>query len=180
MKRRHKHNNILRIERSSTHLNGAVFMSDLQKTPKTERTEKEGQDSRDIQWTSHVVYDYESPEFSKRRFEIRFDDVEALRIYSKSVALDKMPNGSSKMTVKFFASREIVEFYSSLDMDKLRHIVLTQYADDGSWSSPVVDGTFVCCNATLNCSTPASADDELVLGFVQYGSVPREKRLFHD
>lgn len=155
-------------------------MSDFQKTKITEQAEKAGQDSRDLQGTSHVVYDYESPEFSKRHFEIRFDDVEVLRLNSKSVVLDKMPNGSSKMTVKFFASSEIVEFYSSLDMDKLRHIVLTQYADDGSWSYPVVDETFVCCQATLHCSTPTSVDDELVLGFVQYGSVQREKRLFHD
>lgn len=157
-------------------------MSDSQRKEQEEKAEKTEQDNSALQGTSHVVYNYELPEFSKTYFEIKVDDIEALRINCKSVTLDKMPNGSSKVTVKFFASREVVAFYISLDMDKLRHLVLTQCADDCSWSYPVVDGTFVCCQATLHCSpsTPHSVNDELVLCFVQYGSVQREKRLFHD
>lgn len=177
MKRRHNPNNISRVELRSTHLNGAVFMSDSQRK---EQEEKAEQDNREGQGTAHVVYDYDLPEFSKGHFDIKIDDIEVLRLSCQSVDIDKMPNGSLKLAVKFFASREMIEFYISLDMDKLRHIVLTQSADDGSWSYPVVDGIFVCCRATLHYSTATSVNDELVLGFVQYGSVQREKRLFHD
>ena len=51
---------------------------------------------------------------------------------------------------------------------KDHHIIVTQFADDGSWNYNVVDGIFGCKSARIvSVQEGDNTKDELVLEFVQ-------------
>ena len=74
-----------------------------------------------------------------RHYEIRVDDVECLRLFNKSVRMCLQDNNKLKLTARFFASDDVVNFLPSFATGKDHRIIVTQFADDGSWNYNVVD-----------------------------------------
>jgi hypothetical protein len=115
-----------------------------------------------------VEYSYDSDVMSRRHYEIRIDDVECLRLSNKSVRMSLQDNNKLKLTARFFASDEVVDFCQSFETVKDHRIVVTQFADDGSWNYNVVDGIFGCKSLRMASVRDGDAtQDELVLEFVQ-------------
>lgn len=115
-----------------------------------------------------VEYSYDSEVVSRRHYEIRIDDVECLRLYNKSVRMSFQDDNKLKLTARFFASDEVVDFCQSFETVKDHRIVVTQFADDGSWNYNVVDGIFGCKSSRMaSVRDGDTTQDELVLEFVQ-------------
>ena len=121
-----------------------------------------------VDYKDWVEYNYDSDNFSLRHFEIRVDDIECLRLYNKSVRMSVQPDNRLKLTARFFNSEEVVDFYRTVDRGKSFHVVVTQFADDGSWRYDVVDDVFVFVSARMEETHDAEIPrSEVVLEFVQ-------------
>lgn len=115
-----------------------------------------------------VEYSYDSEVISRIHYEIRIDDVECLRLHNKSVRMSLQDNNKLKLTARFFASDEVVNFCQSFETGKDHRIVVTQFADDGSWNYNIVDGIFGCKSLRMvSVRYGDTTQDELVLEFVQ-------------
>ena len=115
-----------------------------------------------------VEYSYDSEVVSRRHYEIRIDDVECLRLSNKSVRMSLQDNNKLKLTARFFASDEVADFCQSFETVKDHRIVVTQFADDGSWNYNIVDGIFGCKSLRMaSVRYGDTTQDELVLEFVQ-------------
>ena len=123
------------------------------------------------QWEDYkdsVEYSRDSDAMLLRHYEIRVDDVECLRLCNKSVRMCLQDNNKLRLTARFFASDDVVNFLPSFDTGKDHHIIVTQFADDGSWNYNVVDGIFGCKSARIvSVQEGDNTKDELVLEFVQ-------------
>ena len=123
------------------------------------------------QWEDYkdsVEYSHDSDAMLLRHYEIRVDDVECLRLFNKSVRMCLQDNNKLKLTARFFASDDVVNFLPSFAKGKDHRIVVTQFADDGSWNYNVVDGIFGCKSARIvSVRDEGTTRDELVLEFVQ-------------
>lgn len=123
------------------------------------------------QWEDYkdgVEYSHDSDVMLLRHYEIRVDDVECLRLSNKSVRMCLQDNNKLRLTARFFASDDVVNFLPSFATGKDHRIIVTQFADDGSWNYNVVDGIFGCKLAHIvNAQDKDTTRDELVLEFVQ-------------
>ena len=103
-----------------------------------------------------------------RHYELRVDDIECLRLCNKSVRMILQDNNKLKLIARFFSSNDVVNFLPSFETGKDHRIVVTQFADDGSWNYNVVDGIFVCKSSRM-VSVPEgnTTNKDIVLEFVQ-------------
>lgn len=155
---------ILSRKRTGLHWRG----SDNQNILRLERGKVVSEVDKWVDYKDWVEYNCDSDNFSLRHFEIRFDDIECLRLYNKSVRMSVRPDNRLKLTARFVNSEDVVDFYRTVDRGNSFHIVVTQIAEDDSWRYDVVDDVFVFVSARMEETHDAEIPrNEVVLEFVQ-------------